>query len=275
MKKISKYIKKYLNDTDDNEVKQIYIDGVKTNYQVTRGGDIISLNYNHTGKPKILKTRKNKSGYHLVGIHVNGRTYVKQVHRLVATAFIPNPENKTQVNHINGNKSKNEASNLEWVTPKENIAHAIKMNLKPVGEKSYLSTITEKKAVEISELLVENKLTIPEICKKCNVTYGTVNDIKRKKSWKHLTQNYDFSKHAKKSKTGARGSKNNFSTINESTVNKICQLIETNEYSLSEIAKMMSVSYKIVQHIYNGSSWKSVSKKYDFSNYKPRRKKGQ
>lgn len=273
MKKIAEYVKENLPDIN-NEVKYIYINKIKTEYQITSSGDVYSLNYNHTGKKRKLKTRKNHSGYHLIGIRVNGKCYVKQVHRLVADAFIPNPENKPQVNHINGNKDDNSVNNLEWVTAKENILHAIKTNLKPVGEKSYLAKITEKQAIEISELLVENKLSVPEICKKCKVSYSTVNDIKRKKSWKSLTEKYDFTKHTIKSKTGTFGSKNNLSTINEDKVEKICGMITSNNLSLSEIAKIMGVTYKIVQNIYNGSTWKAVSSKYDFSKYKPRRQKG-
>lgn len=68
-------------------------------------------------------------GYCQVVLNKNGTKSRFQVHRLVATAFIPNPENKSQVNHINGNKVDNRLENLEWVTPSENQIHAIKTGL--------------------------------------------------------------------------------------------------------------------------------------------------
>lgn len=273
--KLLKYIEKYIPDTIESTVKQVIInDKIKTNYLITANGDVISLNYTRDRKPIKLKTRKNHRGYHLVGIHVDGKCYVKQVHRLVATAFIPNPQQKPQVNHIDGNKDNNCVDNLEWVTEKENIEHAIRTGLIKTGEKSWLSKLTEKQVIKIAKLLVSNKYTALEICEKCHVSYDTVNDIKRKKTWKLVTKDFDFTKHTKKSKKGARGSKNIFATIDENKVIEICKLIESNEYGLPEISRMCGVSYKIVQHIYNRSSWASVSKKYDFSKYTPKRKKG-
>ena len=72
---------------------------------------------------KILSTQVNNSGYLKVVLYRNGKQETYYVHRLGATAFLPNddPEYKTQINHIDENKLNNHISNLEWVTPKENI----------------------------------------------------------------------------------------------------------------------------------------------------------
>ena len=88
---------------------------------------------NHTGiihkGDYILKQSLNRKGYSIVYLDENGKTKIKTVHRLVANAFIDNPNNKPQVNHIDGNKQNNKVDNLEWVTNQENQIHAVKMGL--------------------------------------------------------------------------------------------------------------------------------------------------
>lgn len=94
------------------------------NYEVSNLGQVKSLNYNRTKEAKILRLCKNKDGYLCVHLHKNGKGYAKKVHRLVTAAFIPNPEGKTEVNHIDGNKTNNRVENLEWATHSENMHHA-------------------------------------------------------------------------------------------------------------------------------------------------------
>lgn len=79
---------------------------------------------------RILNLKPNDNGYVYVALIKRPRKQIWTMGRLVATHFIPNPENKPEVNHIDGNKSNNAAWNLEWVTAKENTAHAIRTGLK-------------------------------------------------------------------------------------------------------------------------------------------------
>ena len=72
---------------------------------------------------RILTSHKNSGGYLRVDLSKNSVVYAKSIHRLVAQAFIPNPENKSQVNHIDEDKTNNKVSNLEWMTAKENSNH--------------------------------------------------------------------------------------------------------------------------------------------------------
>ena len=111
------FFKKYFDEVDNwnnEEVGGKYI--IFSNGIICRNYDKDSL-----GRPvnKVIKQTKH-NGYLVCSI--NGKQY--RVHRLVAQAFIPNQENKSQVNHIDGNKTNNDITNLEWVTPEENIKHS-------------------------------------------------------------------------------------------------------------------------------------------------------
>jgi hypothetical protein len=87
-------------------------------YQVSTMGNVKSF---YNGKEKILKPRKDKNGYLVVNLWKNGKGKTYKVHRLVAEAFLPNPDNKPQINHLSEfEKANNHYSNLSWVTPKEN-----------------------------------------------------------------------------------------------------------------------------------------------------------
>ena len=102
-------------------------------YEISNKGGLRNAN---TGKH--LKTRVTKLGYEAVTISYNKVKYFRSIHRLVAQAFIPNPQNKAEVNHIDENKLNNDISNLEWVSRKENLNHGtwierkINANQKPI-----------------------------------------------------------------------------------------------------------------------------------------------
>lgn len=90
-------------------------------YQVSNLGRIKSFGNGKTRKEKILKSRKDGCGYHFVTLYKEGKVKTYKVHRLVAQAFIPNPDNLPQINHIDENKSNNCVDNLEWCDCKYNI----------------------------------------------------------------------------------------------------------------------------------------------------------
>lgn len=113
-------------------IEEIFKDvkGYEGLYQVSNFGRIMSLNYNHTGEPKLLKMSKDKDCYLIVNLCKDGKRKMFRVHRLVAEAFIPNPDNLPQVNHKDEDKTNNfvgtpendyKDGNLEWCTNEYNV----------------------------------------------------------------------------------------------------------------------------------------------------------
>jgi hypothetical protein len=102
-------------------------------YLINEFGEVYSL------KTKMyIKSSNNYNNYKVITLRKNGVKKQFRLHRLVAQAFLPNPYNKDQVNHIDGNKANNNLSNLEWATALENNVHAYKIKLKTGNKKGKL-----------------------------------------------------------------------------------------------------------------------------------------
>lgn len=107
---------------------RVAIAGYAGRYEIDTNGNVYSLVQKVSRRKYILKQYQNENGYMKVNLYdLNGKCKKKYVHRLVAAAFILNPENKPNVNHKDGNVKNNNVENLEWCTQSENIKHAVKL----------------------------------------------------------------------------------------------------------------------------------------------------
>lgn len=141
-------------------------------YEVTRNGDVINK---HTGRK--IKPQLNGKGYLRVGI---GKKLLF-VHRLVADKYVPNPQNKPQINHKDGNKLNNCADNLEWVTNNENRKHAVKNGLQTTGENCPWSKLTKE---QVDFIRKHKEINSTEMAKVFNVSSSHIREIRRFESWK-------------------------------------------------------------------------------------------
>jgi len=118
----------------NNEIWKPVI-GFEGRYEVSNQGRIKSIIDNH-GKPKShiksVRIRSESCKYLYVQFFIKDKVFHEAVHRVVAKAFIKNKDNKPMVNHINGDKLKNDAYNLEWVTCSENHKHAFEIGLRDI-----------------------------------------------------------------------------------------------------------------------------------------------
>jgi len=172
------------------------IDGYEGLYQVSDLGRVRSLDRHVVFRKKfiIFKGGKiiqpdNSVEYPTTCLCKDGKTKRIRVHQLVAHYFIPNPENKPQINHKDGDKKNNNKENLEWVTAKENMRHAFANDLmpaRPKGSDSKLSKLTDEKVIEIRRLLSDKTLNQSQIASLFNVKRLTINRIHNGKNWTHL-----------------------------------------------------------------------------------------
>lgn len=165
-------------------------------YQVSNHGNVkILFRYHFCGfnksiqhvkytEGKLLKKVIGNRGYINYRLYVDGCKIDKQGHRLVAEAFIENPDNKLEVNHIDSNKQNNHITNLEWVTRQENQIHyANSPYVKhPIGEKVGTAKLTESDIIAIRK---DNR-TLKEIALSYNCNFTNIGYIKNYKTWKHI-----------------------------------------------------------------------------------------
>jgi len=162
-------------------------------YEVSNEGNLKRTKNIH-GNPsnKILAKRVVNKGYYQAKLNHNNKTLHIQMHRLVALVFIPNPLKKEQINHLDGNKTNNTVSNLEWCTGSENIRHSIDV----LGNKHYggiyakgeqiSKKLKESDVLKIREPWETGNYTHRSLGKVFNVSFATIGSIVRRQTWTHI-----------------------------------------------------------------------------------------
>ena len=149
------------------------IEGFEGFYCISSLGNVFSIRLDRN-----MSVKSNR--YPKVTLCKNNTKTTASVHRLVAEAFLPNLYNKPMVNHLDGDKTFNAVSNLEWATCSENNAHSVLLHNKG-GENCHLSKLTTKDVVSIRE---KNKRFRERLCRKYEVTNANLSSILNIKTWK-------------------------------------------------------------------------------------------
>ena len=163
-------------------MRKALITDYNTSYILFENGDVVNSKTN-----KKLKPYSNGIGYFKVGFYKDGKRIEKYIHRLLAESFIPNPQNKEFINHIDGNPSNNNLSNLEWCTKSENAIHAYKLGLKiaspSYGEKNGNAILNDEIVNTIRERYKKGEKQI-ELSNYYQVSKQVIYNVVHNKTWK-------------------------------------------------------------------------------------------
>lgn len=172
------------------------IEGFEGFYQVSNMGQVKSIpriikrDYRGNAKRngKLLKQSKTRKGYLRITMQCNGVKKQVSVHTIVAKAFIPNTNNYPQVNHKNGDKTKNNALNLEWCTNSMNTQHAYDTGLiiSNRGVNCHNSRFTESDILNIRDLHFNKQMKGAEIARIYGVVKSTIYFILKGETWNHV-----------------------------------------------------------------------------------------
>lgn len=238
-KEFNELIQTFLNE---EKLKFIKVNDERTIYLVSSKGVVYKVQDNNN-ELKIMRPELQKDLHLRVTITHNKMKIRKGIHHFVASAFLPNPENKPYVHHINGDPFDNNVNNLMWVTKEEHdfLTNELKQYQEGLkGEDNPGSKYTEEQIEKALQLMVENQKYPDEICKETGISYTTFQHLRlREIYWPHIKCKYDISNYNKFRRIGyTLDQKNEFINIRNTHP----------EYSLKQISSIMNIRYETIKN---------------------------
>lgn len=253
-----------------------YYEGIETTVMVSDNGHVV-----HRNKGYEISANRNSSGCLtcMIGLLTNEKKNNNKlltkykcvaVHRLVLSTFFPiNSYEKMQGDHLNKNKLDNRVTNLEWVTRSENLKRRYKLDYTPSG----CGDIPKKKVIKICKMLAVGK-SFDEIFYDTGISTDIIRSIFLRDICTEIGDQYIFRLPPAYTKTiicpydttnrnGSSGEDHFKTNLSIDDVKCICELLETNKYTVGEIANIIGTTKAAVQGIRRGESWSYISKNYN------------
>jgi hypothetical protein len=215
----------------------------KDKYAVTLCGKVYSIK-----SKKFLSAGLSKRGYLTVNLYQDGEGKTFPVHRLVAMAYLDNPDNLPVVNHKNGDKTDNRVSNLEWCTQKDNILHAVETGLQKPIDYDEMRHLSDDEAHEVCSLL-DSGFRVKDICSLLGYSQNTVSRIKAGITYKEISAEYNFS------------SVPSSYRISVQKVTRICEALQEG-LGVSKIIKKFNTTHYMVTKIKKREKYTEISNSY-------------
>lgn len=261
------YFSKFIYD-QKNSIKVKKIENLER-YFISNDGRVISTRKGTFIKPSM------SGGYKQVGLYNNilNITQTFRVHRLVAQAYIPNPENKPEVNHIDGIKTNNHALNLEWVTSSENKLHAYKIGLQvpKKGENSHRAKLTTEQIIKIRKLFNLKIMNVVSLSKLYNVSIRTIWNILEYKIYKDATNENNLPKYTGLTRVERHGENHRIAQLSNAQANEIRELYINKHLTIPKLAELYNVKNRVIWKVLQYSTYKTNDKYSKIYKVRPRK----
>lgn len=229
------------------DVMVIDIKGYEGKYAVTSEGMV----WTYKSNKWLVQGFAGQGRYRTIPL---GGKLTQYVHRLVAQAFLDNPENKPTVNHKNGNVNDNNLSNLEWATQQEQIDHAIETGLNNVtGVNNAMSVLNEITVMEIRGKYYSGEFSHQTLGEEYGVTRACILDVVRGRTWSFLPFNKDV---ADTGRWGDLGERHSGSKLTSAQVTEIRKLYAQGGCTTRSLAPRYGVSYRTICAVVARITWK-------------------